>query len=124
MAKRKRLPPWHRSYWESDLALAAPVLARHGCALEDVTADYQTARIVGDGVRLVIYPHRTSAGNYHLRLRDEGSAKPMAAIHVAKALDKAAGYNCTFSMHMDAISRLAQRATLSASDNQPGDNSA
>lgn len=41
---------------------------------------YQIAALRGDGVRLVVYPHKTkSTGNKHVRIRDENSANPALA---------------------------------------------
>lgn len=39
---------------------------------------YQLARITGSDFRMVAYPHKTSAGNYHIRIRDEGSKNKAA----------------------------------------------
>ncbi len=48
-------------------------------------------------VSLVFYPHRTSAGNYHLRVRDNGSKNKKLTNSLMKRLDEAAGNNCTFT---------------------------
>jgi hypothetical protein len=34
---------------------------------------YQIAKLTGDGVRLVVYPHKTTTNNVHTRIRNEGS---------------------------------------------------
>ncbi|NIB43767.1 hypothetical protein HBA55_29465 [Pseudomaricurvus alkylphenolicus] len=38
-------------------------------------ADYEVAWYEENGFRVVVYPHRTSAGNYHLRIRMQGKRK-------------------------------------------------
>jgi len=35
-------------------------------------ADYEVAWYVEDNFRIIIYPHKTSAGNYHFRIRAQG----------------------------------------------------
>lgn len=92
-------PFWHASHWRDDLSIAEKVAAEAGCKIEAATADYQTAKLIGDGVRLVIYPHKTSAGNRHLRVRDENSSDKARAMDIAQKLSAAAGHNCTFHMN-------------------------
>ena len=35
--------------------------------------DYEAMTFASADVRLIFYPHKTSAGNYHLRIRDQAS---------------------------------------------------
>lgn len=58
--------------------------------------DYEAFRYCEQNVTLIFYPHRTTARNYHLRVRDGGSKDQARAIRLMDELDKAAGYNCTF----------------------------
>ncbi len=58
--------------------------------------DYEAMVFNGPAVRLIFYPHRTSAGNYHLRVRDQASKdKKRAALLIAR-LQVASGHWCTF----------------------------
>lgn len=61
-------------------------------------APYQIAKIIGSDFKIVVYPHKTSAGNIHLRVRDEGSKNKLRAAEVMRSLDdiEAYRYNCTF----------------------------
>jgi hypothetical protein len=47
-------------------------------------------------VNIVFYPHKTSAGNYHVRVRGEGSISKEKEKTIMDFLDIAAGSNCTF----------------------------
>lgn len=83
--------------WSDELSIALKVASAEGAYLFLTDAPYQVAKVIGDRFKLVIYPHRTTAGNYHLRVRDEGSADKERARTVALALNRAAGCNCTFT---------------------------
>ena len=96
--------------WGQDIEIVFDVAQRHGCHLEPSTDEYIIAKIIGDGVRLVLYPHKTSAKNYHLRVRDENSKNPEAAHLIVNHLDLAAGNNCTFQMKLQSKHDLINRA--------------
>lgn len=57
---------------------------------------YQLAKITGTGFCIIAYPHKTSAGNYHIRLRDQGSKDKQAYKDAVGDLYAQAGNNCTF----------------------------
>ena len=67
-----------------------------GLRVERSEHAYEVWRINGEGVSLIVYPHRTSAGHYHLRIRNNGSQDKGRARALLESLDNAAGYNCTF----------------------------
>lgn len=48
--------------------------------------EYQLARLTCDGVRLIAYPHKTTAGNHHVRIRNEHSKNVAKATEIMKAL--------------------------------------
>ena len=106
-------PPFKKTAYSVDLNIAYRVAKETGCKLIAAQDQFVAARVVGDGVRLVLYPHKTTAFNYHLRVRDEGSKDPVRALAVADALDSAAGLNCTFQMKGDARSALVKRVNES-----------
>ncbi len=88
---RKRLP------YEEEFAIAEKVLAQYGGVLARSTAQYEAFTFRSRDVALIFYPHRTSAGNYHLRVRDNGSRDKKLADALMRKLDAAAGNNCTFT---------------------------
>ncbi len=96
--------------WSHDLEIAYRIAAENDSKLYRATDAYVVARVIGHGVRLALYPHRTTAGNYHLRVRDEASKDARKALAVADALDRGAGFNCTFQMKLESRSALARRA--------------
>ena len=59
--------------------------------------DYEAFHYVTPPVRLIFYPHRTSAGAYHIRVRDHASKEPEHAKSLMRSLYEESGYNCTFS---------------------------
>jgi hypothetical protein len=94
--KKSLGPHW---CWADDLKIADGFAQAYGLTLQLTDADYQVAKLVGRGVRLVLYPHKTSAGHHHLRVRDENSSDKALAQKLMALLDYAAGFNCTFSFH-------------------------
>jgi hypothetical protein len=77
---------------EHDLALSILPDAR----LVWVLKNYIAFRILGDDFSLVVYPHKTSAGNHHARVRDENSKNKLNAVIAMKKLYEESGHNCTF----------------------------
>lgn len=94
---------------KGELIIAHDIATEFNCDVFLSNAKYQIAKIKGDGVQLVLYPHKTTAGNHHIRIRDENSKDPKKALAIADALDKTAGFNCTFQMKLEARNSLAQR---------------
>lgn len=65
---------------------------------------YELARIHGENFVMIAYPHKTSANNYHIRMRDGGSQDKRAYMEAVAELDKLAGFNCTFqAKHMSTL---------------------
>ena len=93
--------------WQQEVEWAMAICAPHGCKVERSSAQYEIATVKGSGVSLVIYPHKTSAGNYHARVRDNGSKNRMRAGLVMAALHDGEGlpedvahqirFSCTFT---------------------------
>ena len=91
--KSKRPLPYAK---EEAIALGA--VEPFGCVVERSAHMFEVFVIRGKGVQLVVYPHRTTAGNYHLRVRDNGSMDKARAAQIMRAMDEGAGlHNCTFS---------------------------
>jgi hypothetical protein len=101
VAKAKRHP------WQTEIDQATAICAPLGCTVAISMHDYEIATVKGDGLQLVIYPHKTSAGNHHARVRDNGSKNRLFARRVMAALFKGEGlpkdeadrihFSCTFS---------------------------
>lgn len=93
--------------WSDEFGWATEICSLLGCTVERSQARYEIAKVKGEGVSLVIYPHKTTAGNHHARVRDNGSKSPEIASRVMIALDKGEGlpekladrirFSCTFS---------------------------
>jgi len=84
--------------WQIDKGrdLANELLKNESGTLFDSDYDYECFRYTDDGIVIIFYPHRTSARNYHIRVRDGGSKNKGKADLIMKMLDDGAGYNCTF----------------------------
>lgn len=93
MTKRKP-KPWE---WQQDFDLAQSLLAGYPGKLEIATDPYVAFRYIEEGLRIVFYPHRTTAGHYHIRTRVEPCNRRPEARRIQAMLDKGAGPNCTFT---------------------------
>ena len=92
--------------WQDEFDLATRICEPLGMIVAWSDHRYEIATIKGDGVQLLIYPHRTSALNYHARVRNNGSTKKARAEWVMKALYHGHGlpqperdrvrFSCTF----------------------------
>lgn len=60
-------------------------------------ADYQAFVYQTEGVRLIFYPHKTSAGNQHIRVRDGGSKNKVRAQAILDVIQLDLATDCTFS---------------------------
>jgi len=98
-------PPYTRKragahyVWSKELEVAYAFAVRQGLAFFLTDAPYQVAKLIGDDVTLVIYPHKTSAGHRHLRVRNENSRNKPRALELMAALDAEVPGWCTFSRH-------------------------
>lgn len=101
MSGKKPLP------WAQEVDWATQICGHLDCTVERSAADYEIAKVKGDGVSLVIYPHKTTAGNRHARVRDNGSKNAVRAAEVMTALNGGHGlpqkeaekvcFSCTFT---------------------------
>lgn len=77
----------------------ARVVTRMGWSIEWRNPDapqYQIAKIDGPGFTIIAYPHKTSAGNHHVRLRDQGSKDKNAYKKAVEEFYVKSGNNCSF----------------------------
>lgn len=99
-----------REPWADEVSWATAICAPLGCSVVRSDANYEIAKVRGDGVSLVLYPHRTTAMNYHVRVRNNGSKDKAKAGRVMQALNRGEGLpeeiadqirvSCTFSSHL------------------------
>lgn len=83
--------------WKPEFELASRILADESGSLEWSPHDYEAFTFKGPLVSLIFYPHKTSASNYHIRVRNQNSKHPGEAARIMEKLDKESGFNCTFS---------------------------
>jgi hypothetical protein len=82
-----------RHPWQTEIDYAVAICVPIGCTVTLSTHNYEIATVKGDGVQLVIYPHKTSStGNLSARLRDNGSKDKAKARRVMLAM-KVATFN-------------------------------
>ena len=62
-----------RKPWQDQFDVASLILKDEPGEIVWATDDYVAFRYREPDVRIVFYPHRTSAGHHHIRIRDEGS---------------------------------------------------
>lgn len=62
-----------------------------------IMKDYIGFKIFSKGVSMVVYPHKTSAGHFHARVRDENSKDKSEFLRLWKKLDEFEN-NCEFHL--------------------------
>jgi len=87
----------YNKFYKEEFELASAILKAERGHIEWSTYDYQAFTFKKPMVSLVFYPHKTSAGNYHIRVRNQGSKDKDQAERIMKMLYKKSGHNCTFS---------------------------
>lgn len=96
----------YRKLYAADFEQAKDyLLPQYGGELVWVDHDYQAFQFRLPDVTLVFYPHKTSAHNHHLRVRDQNSSNKerAAAIMACMQFDKneAGQFDCTFHRKND-----------------------
>ena len=84
----------HRKNWKNERAAAEQRLAKMGGRLDWSDADYEVMRWVHPKLTLIFYPHRTTAGNYHIRVR---AGKCLDRALLRECVMALAENTCTFS---------------------------
>lgn len=98
--------------FKDEFAKAKERLAPLGGTVTAGTNDYEAFIYEADGIRLIFYPHKTSAFNYHIRVREGGKCKPQK---LREAIFALAENSCTFQfpanrkLHNDAVSAALDR---------------
>lgn len=88
----------HKGAFAADFAKAKERLAPLGGKVEPGVHDYEAFTYTAPGVRLIFYPHRTSAGNQHIRVRVGGKCEPDK---LRAAIFALAENSCTFQFPAD-----------------------
>lgn len=81
--------------WADEFAKAAAVLGSPPIWSDKDYECFRWQNAAGT-VRLIFYPHRTSAWNYHVRVREQGSRDQAAARELLARLDNSSR-DCTFT---------------------------
>lgn len=89
-------------------------LASLGGIVEPGVHDYEAFTYTASGVRLIFYPHKTSAGNRHIRVRSVGNCD---AQKLQEAIFALAENSCTFQFPEDK--KLQDEAKLAALRRKP-----
>ena len=82
----------YKSIYGMEFKLAKKILKDLNGKFDWSNNDYEAFTFKSDNLSLIFYPHRTSAGNYHIRVR--GNGKKIK--EVLKLLYNKSGYNLTF----------------------------
>jgi hypothetical protein len=99
----------HKGYHRDEFETAKKRLAPLGGKVEPGVHDYEAFTYERPGLRLIFYPHKTSAQNYHIRVRSVGKTDPKV---LRKAIFALAENTCTFQYPMDT--KLHQEAVNAA----------
>lgn len=99
-----------RRYFREEFNKASVRLAPLGGRVLPGVHDYEAFVYEGVDLKLIFYPHKTSAGNHHIRVRTSGKFKKAA---LREAIFALAENTCTFQFPADIhLHRDAVRAAL------------
>jgi len=96
-------------YFKREFEMAKERLAPLGGEVKPGEHDYQAFVYQAPGLRLIFYPHKTTAGNYHIRVRAEGKADPK---QLEAAIFALAENTCTFNF--PAHSEIHHKAVMAS----------
>lgn len=102
----------HKNHFQREFETAKVRLAPLGGDVLPGEHDYEAFTYSAPGIRLIFYPHRTSAGNYHIRVRAVGKPEPEKLRAAVYAL---AENSCTFQfpahrqLHDEAVRHNLRR---------------
>jgi hypothetical protein len=103
--RAKKENPWLR-----EIGWASTICEPLGCEVAEADlSKYEIAKIKGDGVSLVIYPHTTSARNQHARVRDNGSKDKRKAALIMRAMDHGIGLSEADALHVRLSCTFSQK---------------
>jgi hypothetical protein len=82
--------------WQRQFNMAKLMLNASDDELTWRDGDYEAFMFKRGDVQILFYPHKTSANNYHIRVRDSGSKNKKLAQRIMDRLSESTG-TCTFS---------------------------
>ena len=92
-----------RNPWQGVIDEARAIVQQGDVTVVPSDHDYEIATIKGEGLSLVIYPHKTTAGHRHARVRNNNSKNTVRArevitslIYGKKTKDGQTRFDCTF----------------------------
>lgn len=101
----------YKKYFAEEFELAKAALKPLGGEVYWVDHDYEAFRYKADGVLLIFYPHQTTAGNHHLRVRCAANSNiEAAAIAVKTILEAKKCIDCKFQAKIGSKLALALMA--------------
>ena len=80
----------------SELPTARKILKDENVIFEEVFRNYILFKIKSEGVCIVAYPHKTSAGNRHVRIRNENSSNKEELMRIMEKLRDESGNDCRY----------------------------
>lgn len=99
-----------KRYFQAEYKDAERRLCHLGGVLLPGVNDYEAFTYKMQGLHLIFYPHKTSSGHYHIRVRTQGKYDPDLLFEAIKSLRKD-NYTCTFQF--PANKKLQHTATRS-----------
>jgi hypothetical protein len=103
-----------------EFIVAERILKPYPGRLEWATDDYVAFRYRDERACIVFYPRKSTTGNWHLRVRSQGSAEPQYARDIMIRLDVGAGHNPTFCERSDEAGFEARSRFISRTQTKPG----
>lgn len=89
----------YQKLYKQEFDDAGNALSGEAGVLEWGIHDYQAFVFRNHEVVLIFYPHRTTAGNYHIRVRSQGSKNISEANRLMRLLDNYKSEYCTFTFN-------------------------
>lgn len=81
---------------KSEIHSARIILSDEDVQFQEINKNYILFKIIGNDFKIVAYPHKTSAGNRHVRVRDENSKNKKESLRIMKKLYDLSGNNCRY----------------------------
>ncbi len=88
-----------KQYWDENLTEWRESVKPFGCEIKRSTAAYEIAKVIGPGVALIIYPHKSSRGHHAARVRNNNSKDIELSRQVIAALKLWCKEDCHLFMY-------------------------
>lgn len=103
---------YHKREFRREFESAKQRLAPLGGKVEPGVHDYEAFTYTAPGIRLIFYPHKTTAGHRHIRVREGGKCDPEKVVAAVHALHE---NTCNFhfpkfkDVHFEAMRKAVSR---------------